>query len=150
MRVRAPSRAPSVAARETLFKSTRRQTLNHVRLLSAAQLSKAIERAKASNLLVQRTSIYRQYRVTNRATGAQYAVNCFVTVGMRYGHCDCKAGVRHMVCKHLAAAAGLHVMIAAERADAQIRTAKLRRCEIKIVSASPVRPLSKSRVPQQQ
>lgn len=45
-----------------------------IRLLNAKQLSKAIERAKASDLLVQRTSIYRQYRVTNRATGAQYVV----------------------------------------------------------------------------
>lgn len=96
-----------------------------IRLLNAEQLSKAIERAKASNLLVQRTSIYRQYRVTNRATGAQYVVNFFVTVGKRYGHCDCKAGVRHMVCKHLAAAAGLHVMIAAERAQAQIHSQQM-------------------------
>src|SRR5215210_1596534 len=96
-----------------------------IRLLNAEQLSKAIERAKASNLLVQRTSIYRQYRVTNRATGAQYIVNFFVTVGKRYGHCDCKAGVRHMVCKHLAAAAGLHVMIAAERAEQAIHTRQM-------------------------
>lgn len=55
-----------------------------IRLLSAEQLKKAIERAKQSDLLVQRTSIYRQYRVTNRATGAQYVVNFFVTVGKRY------------------------------------------------------------------
>jgi hypothetical protein len=96
-----------------------------IRLLNREQLKKASERARTSNLLVQRTSIYRQYRVTNRATGAQYVVNFYVTEGMRYGHCDCQAGVRHMVCKHLAAAAGLHVMIAAERAQAQIHSQQM-------------------------
>lgn len=96
-----------------------------IRLLSAEQLSKAIERAKQSDLLVQRTSIYRQYRVTNRATGAQYVVNFFVTVGKRYGHCTCKAGVRHIACKHLAAAAGLHLMVAAERTQAQIHSRQM-------------------------
>ena len=78
------------------------------------------ERARASDLLVQRTSIYRQYRVTNRATGAQYVVNFFVTEGKRYGHCDCQAGARHIACKHLAAATGLHVTVASERAQGQI------------------------------
>jgi len=96
-----------------------------IELHSAEQLSKAIGRAKASKLFVQPTSLFRQYRVTNRETGAQYTVNFFVRGGQRYGHCDCKAGVRHMICKHLAAAAGLHVMIAAERAEAQIHTRRM-------------------------
>ena len=93
-----------------------------IRLLNPEQLSKATARAKASNLFVQRTSIYRQYRVTNRETGAQYVVNFFVRNGERYGHCNCKAGVNNQACKHLSAAAGLHVMIAAERAQAEIHT----------------------------
>ena len=93
-----------------------------IELHSADQLSKATERAKASKLFVQQTTIYRQYRVTNRETGAQYTVNFFIRDGKRYGHCDCKAGVHHMICKHLAAAAGLHVMIAAERAAHSTQT----------------------------
>ncbi len=93
-----------------------------IRLLNPEQLSKAIERAKASNLLVQRMSIYRQYRVTNRETRAQYTVNFFVRDGKRYGHCDCKAGINSQACKHLSAAAGLHVMIAAERAQQTTHT----------------------------
>jgi hypothetical protein len=62
-----------------------------IELRSAAQLRKAIERARAGNLFVQLTSIYRQYRVTNRETGAEYIVNFFVRKGKRYGHCNCKA-----------------------------------------------------------
>ena len=72
-----------------------------IRLLNPEQLSKATERAKASNLFVQRTSMYRQYRVTNRETGAEYTVSFFVRNGERYGHCNCKAGVNNQACKHL-------------------------------------------------
>lgn len=86
-----------------------------IQLLNPEQLERATERAKAGRLFVQPTSIYRQYRVTNRETGAQYIVNFFVRDGRRYGHCTCKAGVNHMACKHLSAAAGLHVRIAAQR-----------------------------------
>ena len=93
-----------------------------IRLLNPEQLSKATERAKAGKLFVQRTSIYRQYRVTNRETGAQYTVNFFVRNGERYGHCNCKAGVNNQACKHLSVAAGLHVMIAAERAQQATHT----------------------------
>jgi hypothetical protein len=89
-----------------------------IELRSAEQLKKATERARASNLFVQITSIYRQYRVTNRETGAEYVVNFFVRGGKRYGHCNCKAGTYNLACKHLSAAAGLHVMIAAARAKA--------------------------------
>ena len=96
-----------------------------IRLLNPEQLKKATERARASNLFVQRTSIYRQYRVTNRETGAQYTVNFFVRNGERYGHCNCKAGLNNQACKHLSAAAGLHVMIAAERAQQTIHTQQM-------------------------
>ena len=96
-----------------------------IRLLNPEQLSKATARAKASKLFVQRTSIYRQYRVTNRETGAEYTVNFFVRNGERYGHCNCKAGVNNQACKHLSAAAGLHVMIAAERAQQTIHTQQM-------------------------
>jgi uncharacterized Zn finger protein len=56
----------------------------------------------------------RQYKVTNRETGAQYVVDFFVRHGKRFGHCTCKAGQRNIACKHLASAAGLHMMRAAQ------------------------------------
>jgi hypothetical protein len=84
-----------------------------IELISADQLSKATERAKISNLLVQPTTIFRQYRVTNRDNGNTYTVNFFVRNGKRYAGCTCKAGERNLACKHLAAAAGLHICIAA-------------------------------------
>lgn len=87
-------------------------------LRSVAQLERAIAHAKAGRLFVQRTKLYRQYRVTNRETGAQYYVNFFVRNGKRYGACECKGGQQGYACKHLAAAAGLHVMVAAERQKA--------------------------------
>jgi uncharacterized Zn finger protein len=86
-----------------------------IELVSADQLSKATERAKAANLLVQPTTIFRQYRVTNRDNGNQYVVNFFVRNGKRYAGCTCKAGERNLACKHLAAAAGLHLCIAAQK-----------------------------------
>lgn len=82
-----------------------------IQLQSAEQLTKATERAKASSLFVQPTNLHRQYRVTNRETGACYTVNFFVHKdGRRFGHCTCKAGAQNLACKHLSAAAGYHVM----------------------------------------
>jgi hypothetical protein len=86
-----------------------------IELVSADQITKATERAKASNLLVQPTMIFRQYRVTNRDNGNQYVVNFFLRNGKRYAGCTCKAGERNLACKHLAAAAGLHVCTAAQK-----------------------------------
>ena len=87
-----------------------------IQLESIEQLRKAIERAKAGRLYVQPTSIYRMYRVTNRETGAQYLVNFFIWRGKRFVTCSCKAGQNGKLCKHVAAAAGLHLIIAQERA----------------------------------
>jgi hypothetical protein len=87
-----------------------------IELKDSAQLEKAIARAKASDLLVQPSGLFRQYHVTNRATGARYTVDFFVRRdGKRFGACTCKAGQHDIACKHLAAAAGLHVCRAAER-----------------------------------
>jgi hypothetical protein len=87
-----------------------------IELVSAEQLAKATERAKASHLLVQPTSIFRQYRVTNRDNGNTYTVNFFVRKdGKRFGGCTCKGGSAGYACKHLAAAAGYHVCIAAQK-----------------------------------
>jgi len=85
-----------------------------IQLTTAEAISKATERAKASKLFVQAIQ-WRQYRVTNRATGAQYTVDFFVRNGKRFGHCTCKAGLNNIACKHLSAAAALHVMVAATR-----------------------------------
>lgn len=90
-----------------------------VELVSAEQLGKATERAKASHLFVQPTSIFRQYRVTNRHNGNTYIVDFFVRNGKRYGNCTCKAGERNLVCKHLSAAAGYHVMRETAKREAQ-------------------------------
>jgi hypothetical protein len=83
-----------------------------IQLVSPEQLSKATERAKAGNLFVQPSSLFRQYHVTNRGTGARYTVDFFVrkSDGARFGHCTCKAGLNNKACKHLSAAAGYHVM----------------------------------------
>lgn len=86
-----------------------------IQLTTPEALSRATERAKASRLFVQPTSIFRQYRVTNRENGKQYVVDFFVRNGKRFGHCNCKAGRNHVACKHLSAAAGLHICIAAQR-----------------------------------
>jgi hypothetical protein len=45
-----------------------------IELKDSAQLEKAIARAKASDLLVQASGLFRQYHVTNRATGARGSV----------------------------------------------------------------------------
>ena len=86
-----------------------------IELISADQLSKATERSKAGNLFVQPTSLFRQYRVTNRETGAQYAVNFFIRESKRFAHCTCKGGAAGFACKHVAAAAGLHVCLASQK-----------------------------------
>lgn len=90
-----------------------------IELVNAEQLAKATERAKAGNLFVKPTTLHRQYRVTNRDNGNQYTVDFFVRNGKRYGHCTCKAGERNLVCKHLSAAAGYHVMRMSAQREAQ-------------------------------
>jgi hypothetical protein len=83
-----------------------------IQLINAEQLSRATERAKSGNLFVQPSSLFRQYHITNRETGALYTVDFFVrkSDGARFGHCTCKAGINNIACKHLSAAAGYHVM----------------------------------------
>jgi hypothetical protein len=80
-----------------------------IKLRSAEQLTEATEKAKASRLFVQPTDVLRQYRVTNRDNGHVYLVDFFVRDGKRFGHCTCKAGMSNIACKHLSAAAALHV-----------------------------------------
>lgn len=91
-----------------------------IELQSAEQLSRATARAKAGKLFVQPSTLLRQYHVTNRETGARYTVDFFIRKdGKRFGHCTCKAGERNLVCKHLSAAAGYHIMRMSARREAQ-------------------------------
>lgn len=85
-----------------------------IEIKSAADLGKAIERAKAGCLFV-RFIQFRQFKVENRVNGQTYNVNFFVRAGRRFGHCDCRAGERGLACKHLAAAAAVQTGIAAMR-----------------------------------
>ncbi len=86
-----------------------------IQLQSAEQIKRATERARAGKLFVQPTGMFRQYRVTNREKGTQYIVDFFVRDGKRFGHCTCKAGMNNQACKHLSAAAALHMMLAAAK-----------------------------------
>lgn len=85
-----------------------------IELKSAAQLEKAIERAKAGSLFVCFVR-FRQFRVVNRVNGRTYNVNFFVRSGRRFGQCNCTGGERGLACKHLAAAAAIQTGIAAMR-----------------------------------
>lgn len=85
---------------------------------SGEKMDKAIQRAKDAKLFVQATG-FREYRVTNRETGTAYTVNFFVAAGKKYSECSCAAGINGQLCKHVAAALGLHVVRAAEIAAAQ-------------------------------
>jgi uncharacterized Zn finger protein len=86
-----------------------------IQIQSQEQLEKAIERARKGKLFVQPTAASRQYRVTNRLTGAQYTVDFFLRNRKRFGHCTCKGGESHRACKHLAAALGLHLYVASTK-----------------------------------
>ena len=86
-----------------------------IQLTTAAAIKKAVDRAKESNLLVQPSGLFRMYYVTNRTNGQRYTVNFVVRTGRRFGGCTCPAGERGIPCKHLAAAAALHVCLAEQR-----------------------------------
>lgn len=92
-----------------------------IQLIHVDQLSRATERAKAGNLFVKPSSLFRQYHVTNRETGAKYTVDFFVrkSDGARFGHCTCLGGQNNRACKHLSAATGYHVMRMAAQREAE-------------------------------
>jgi hypothetical protein len=88
-----------------------------IQLKSAKQMRSSIERACRSRLLVRLTSIRGMYRVLNRQNNHEYTVNFFRRKidGKRFGGCTCRAGQENQICKHLAAAAGVHVGLSAMR-----------------------------------
>lgn len=88
-----------------------------IELKNLEQFDKAIERAKAErkDLLVQLTERARQYRVINRRSNQIYVVTFHVSGnGRRFGNCTCQAGTNGLICKHIAAAAGLNMCLAAQ------------------------------------
>ena len=89
-----------------------------IELKSTEQRSRAIARARKSDLLVCFVA-WREYVVINRATGEFYNVN-FIRAGRRFGHCNCPAGepvadYAPILCKHLAAASAVQIGVASMR-----------------------------------
>ena len=88
-----------------------------IRLTTATKLQNAINKARTVKPFV-RVNCFGSYTVTKRQTGATYTVTCEKRDGERFADCSCKAGARGQACYHGAAAAGAHIVIAAERAAA--------------------------------
>ncbi len=86
-----------------------------IRLTTATKLQNAIAKARTVKPFV-RVNCFGSYTVTNRQTGATYAVTCEKRDGERLADCTCKAGARGQACYHVVAAAGAHIQLAAERA----------------------------------
>ncbi len=83
-----------------------------IQLTSAATLQNAITKARTVKPRV-RVNCFGSYTVTNKATGATYSVECLKQDGKRFAHCSCKAGGRGQACYHIAAAVGVHMVLAA-------------------------------------
>jgi len=86
-----------------------------VKLTTAEAMRKAIDKARAVKPRVRVVS-FGSYTVTNKQTGATYTVTCEKRNGERFADCNCKAGARGLRCYHVAAAAGAHIVLAAESA----------------------------------
>ena len=86
-----------------------------IRLTTATKIQNAINKARTVKPFV-RVNCFGSYSVTNRQTGATYTVTCEKRDGERFADCTCHAGTRGQACYHVAAAAGTHIVIAAERA----------------------------------
>lgn len=91
-----------------------------VKLTTAEAMQRAIDKARTVKPMV-RVVRFGSYTVTNKQTGATYTVTCEKRNGERFADCDCKAGARGQRCYHVAAAAGAHLQLAAERAAATSR-----------------------------
>lgn len=86
-----------------------------IELKTGEQLNKAISRAKANakNLVVRRTKVPRHYEVISKNTQNVYAVSFHVKGNkQKFASCDCSAGEHGILCKHVAAAAGLNACLA--------------------------------------
>jgi len=85
-----------------------------IQLISITKLEKAIAKARTVKPMV-RVNNFGSYTVTNKATGATYAVSCEKRNGQRFASCSCRAGERGLACYHVAAALSAHLQLAAER-----------------------------------
>lgn len=85
-----------------------------IKLTTAEAMQKAIDKARNVKPLV-RLMHFGSYTVTNKQTGATYTVTCEKRNGERFADCNCRAGERGQRCYHVAAAAGAHIQLAAER-----------------------------------
>ncbi len=90
--------------------------------ITKANIQKAIERARQTKPLVKVIQ-FRLYSITNKETGANYTVK-FSKIGTRkFADCDCKAGQQgKFICKHIGASIGIHIVLAAQTASAQLPT----------------------------
>jgi hypothetical protein len=88
-----------------------------IQLTTVKAMQKAIDKARTVKPFV-RINCFGSYSVTNKQTGATYTVECLKQGGRRFAHCSCKAGARAQVCFHLAAAVGVHIVLAARLAEA--------------------------------
>lgn len=62
----------------------------------------------------------RSYRVVAKQAGhGKYMVNFYVLLGVRFGECNCDAGLREKFCYHLAAAYNRHLKNARKEYDQQ-------------------------------
>lgn len=84
-----------------------------IQLTTIETLTNAITKARTVKPLVRYIS-FRRYSVTNKQTGATYAVTFSKQGTRRMASCDCKAGARGQACYHMAAAVGHHVLQAQE------------------------------------
>lgn len=88
-----------------------------------AAFARAIKRAREQKPLVKPKTI-RTYSVRSSGGDDVYVVRFFKQAGRKCAACDCPAGfpLDHkfpMICKHVAAAAGLHLHLCALRASGQ-------------------------------
>jgi uncharacterized protein YjhX (UPF0386 family) len=86
-----------------------------IQLTTADNLTNVINKAREVKTRVN-VAKFGRYNVTNKQTGAQYLVTCERRDGKRFADCTCKAGERGQACYHVAAAVGIHIVLAAERA----------------------------------
>ncbi len=87
-----------------------------IELKSKEQMVKAIQRARQTKPFV-RVRGFRWYEVKSTSGEDVYTLHFYKSEGKRYGECNCKGGQRGFVCLHLAAAAAVHLGVAAMRAS---------------------------------
>ncbi len=86
-----------------------------IQLTTATAIEKAINKARTVKPRV-RVNCFGSYTVTNKQTGATYTVTCEKRNGRRFASCTCRAGELGRACFHVAAAVGIHIQLASERA----------------------------------